>query len=109
MFSCAQAVENSLMQFSLHFDRRKLFPAVFLEFFLEKLKEDCRKELSTGKTQGILQARVFYGKTAGKSFLLEILKETCRKKFSTGKTQGKLQARVCYWKSSRKTPALKEV
>ena len=28
-------------------------------FLLEKLKEDCRQEFSTGKIQGILQARVF--------------------------------------------------
>ena len=52
-------------------------------FLLEKSKEKCRKEFSTGKTQGKLQERVFYWKnprkTAGKSFLLEKRKEICRK------------------------------
>ena len=65
-------------------------------FLLEKSKENCRKEFSTGKTQGKLQERVFYWKSsrktaAGKSFLL----------FST--TQGKLQEIVSTEKNSRKT------
>ena len=65
-------------------------------FLLEKSKENCRKEFSTGKTQGKLQERVFYWKSsrktaAGKSFLL----------FST--TQGKLQEIVSAEKNSRKT------
>ena len=41
-------------------------------FLLEKLKENCRKEFSTGKTQGELQERVFNGKNSALPGLKEV-------------------------------------
>ena len=56
-------------------------------FVLEKLKENCRKEFATGKTQSKLQEIVFYfknsRKTAGKSFLRSKCKENWMSEFST--------------------------